>query len=88
MAGEADKAAGMCKEAVMKVDPTLGLVLFILNIVFSGLGTIINAFVGEKFNVTTLIFGILQCCFVWTIVPWIWSIIFGYWIWQRANGKM
>ena len=78
---------GCCKDAVMKVDPTLGMVCLILNILFSGVGTFINACAGEKFNGMTLVFGLVQFFFGWTIIPWIWSIVFGIWIYQKANGK-
>ena len=78
---------GMCHDAVPKLEPTLALVCFILNIIFPGVGTMIGACMGEKFNPTTLVFGLLQFFFCWLICPWIWSIIFGWWMYKKANGK-
>ena len=85
--GDSD-SQGCCKDAVVKLDPTMGLICFILNILFSGLGTLISACAGEKFNGMALCFGLIQFFFAWTIVPWIWSIIHGMWLYQKANGKM
>ena len=82
--GESDKAVGSCKAAAVKVDPPLHIILFIVNIVFPGWGSMISACVGKKFEANALIFGILQCVFFWTIVGWIWSIVHGYWIFEKS----
>ena len=84
---ETAKAVGSCKAAVVKVDPPLHLILFIVNIIFPGWGTMISACVGKKFEATTLIFGLLQMFLFWTIIGWIWSIVHGYWIYEKSAKK-
>ena len=82
--GEAEKTVGSCKAAVVKVAPPMHIVLFILNIVFSGWGTMISACMDKKFNGQAFLFGLLQFLFVWTFVCWIWSIVHGYWIFEKS----
>ena len=87
MTGEAEtaKAVGSCKKAVVKVAPPMHIVLFILNIIFPGLGTMISACITPKFNGDALLYGILQWLFCWTVVCWIWSIVHGYWIFEKGS---
>ena len=82
--GETDKAVGSCKKAVVKVDPPLHIVLFIVNIIFPGWGTMISACCGKKFNSDALCMGLIQFIFCWTLICWIWSIIHGYWIFEKS----
>ena len=82
---DAAKAAGSCKAAVTTVNPPIHIILFIVNIFCPGWGTIISSFIGkEGFCMNALIFGLLQFFLSWTIVCWIWSIMHGYWIYQKA----
>ena len=74
-----------CKEAVVKVPEPLHIVCFVLNIVVPGSGTMISAFFdGNQVNVTALVFGLLQFLLAWTILAWIWSIIHGWWIYEKS----
>ena len=57
--GETDKAVGSCKAAVVKVDPPLHIILFIVNCIFPGWGSMISACCGKKFEANALIFGLL-----------------------------
>ena len=82
--GEADKAVGSCKKAVIKVKPPLHIILFVVNIVFPGWGTMISACCDKKFNCDAFLMGLIQAIFFWTIVCWIWSIIHGYWIYEKS----
>ena len=82
---EAAKAIGSCKKAVVKVQPPMHIILFILNIVFSGWGTMISACMDKKLNGDALLYGILQWLFCWTVVCWIWSIVHGYWIFEKGS---
>ncbi|MCP4367039.1 MAG: hypothetical protein GY797_02825 [Deltaproteobacteria bacterium] len=47
----------------------------ILNIIWPGLGTMISACAGEKFQCNTLCHGVLQWLTSIVLVGWIWSII-------------
>ena len=85
---EVAKTVGSCKLAVVKVDPPMHIILFILNIFFSGVGTMISACLNKKgFHTNAFLFGLIQFFLCWTIVPWIWSIMHGYWIYEKSGGK-
>ena len=85
MEKEAQKTVGSCKAAVIKVKPPLHIVLFIVNIIFPGWGTMISACMGKKFNCNTFLLGLIQCLFFWTLVCWVWSIFHGYWIYEKSS---
>jgi hypothetical protein len=71
---------------VAKVDPPMHIVLFIINIIFSGVGTICSAFIDKNgFNAEALIFGILQVVLWFALIGWIWSIWHGYLIYKKAE---
>ena len=55
------EAVGACKKAVVSLPRTLAIVCLILNCIpfFSGIGTMISACTGKKFNCNALAFGIL-----------------------------
>ena len=73
-----------CKDAVVKVPEPMHIVCFILNIFVPGCGTCISAFFDSEVNVTALVFGLLQFFLAWTIICWIWSIIHGWWIYEKS----
>ena len=80
--------AGSCDEAIVKLDKTMALVCMILNIIpmTCGLGSMISACTGkEGFNSMALIFGICQLLTCWLLAGWIWSILHGIWLWQKAD---
>ena len=82
---EVAKTVGSCKLAVVKVDPPLHIVLFILNILLPGWGSMISACCNKKgFHTNAFLFGLLQFFFAWTIVCWIWSIVHGWWIYEKS----
>ena len=85
---EVAKTVGSCKLAVVKVDPPMHIILFILNIFFSGVGSMISACLDKKgFHTNAFIFGLIQFLFCWAVVPWIWSIVHGYWIYEKGAKK-
>ena len=55
----ADGVKDFCDNSVVKVKEPWGLVLFILNILMPGVGTIISSFLDTKFNGLTCLFGAL-----------------------------
>ena len=74
-----------CKDSVVKLDKGLAIVCLILNIIFPGVGTMISACTGSKFNQLALIYGILQLLTAFLIVGWIWSIVQGIWILEKSS---
>ena len=85
--GKADEAVGCCKEAVVKLDPTLALVCLILNCIpfTTSLGTMISACAGKEFKCNTLAIGFAQFFTAWLLVGYIWAIIHGIWLYKAAQ---
>ena len=79
------KMGDMHKKSIVKLDASMGLVAFILNIVWPGLGTIIAGFINKDAMVNNLIVGILQMVLVCILVGWIWSIYTGYLIYNASK---
>ncbi len=76
---------------VSKVPAPFPIIVLILNIIFPGWGTILSAFIDERSNknmVETLLIGLVQFFFSWTIVGWIFSIVWGYLIYKRSTGLL
>jgi len=81
-----EDVTNFCDFAVVKVHHPVGLILFILNIVLPGIGTIVSSFLDKRrLNGLALLFGILQFLFCLSIVPWIWSIWHGYMIYEKSR---
>ena len=85
MTDTGDSGPGPCETAVVKVDEPMHIVCFILNIFIPGSGTIISAFLDPAgLNGTALVFGLLQFFLAWTFVAWLWSILHGWWIYEKS----
>ena len=69
------------KKSIVKLEPTMGLICFIANIGWPGLGTIIAGFINKDAMMNNLIVGILQMFLTCILVGWIWSIYGGFLIW-------
>ncbi len=52
-------ACSKLSEEIAAVKAPWPLIMLVLNVVLPGIGTIFNSFMGERFNVTTFIVGIL-----------------------------
>ena len=64
----------------------MALVCFIVNIFIPGVGTIINAVTREPTSQKNLIAGIIQLVTSMCLIGWIWSIYWGYLIYQKRKG--
>ena len=71
-------------KALTKVKSPWHAVLFILNF-FPGLGTLILSLCHGSCNCDCILLGILQILTAPFIVGWIWSIWFGYLIFEKGN---
>ncbi len=72
--------------SITPVDMVMSIVLLVCNILVAGLGTIINAFMGDGMNSTALIVGILQFLLMFFFgIGWIWSVIWGVLFVMRAK---
>ncbi|CDW82909.1 UNKNOWN [Stylonychia lemnae] len=73
-------------KSVRKVEKPLHLIIFIVNIFFSGVGTMITGCISkEGFSVYTILVGLVQLLTAWLIVGWIWSIFWGYLIFKKSD---
>jgi hypothetical protein len=73
------------QESLPKVDKCIGIVLLLLNIFFPGLGTMICACIGGKFQVEHLIVGLIQLFTAACIIGWVWSIWWGVIILMKSG---
>ena len=74
------------EDSVVKVEGSMGLILFIVNIIFPGIGTIVSAFMDKGgMNNTALLYGVLQLLLCWILVGWCWSIYHGYLIYKKSQ---
>ena len=68
------------------MDDNMALICFIINICIPGVGTIINAITREPMSQKNLIAGIIQMFTACCLVGWIWSIYWGYLIYNKRKG--
>lgn len=61
----------------------IGILALILNIIPGGVGSIIAGAVAK--DTKTIIFGVLQFLLVWTVVAWIWSVVWGILIFKQST---
>mmetsp|Transcript_25619 Transcript_25619/g.24913 ORF Transcript_25619/g.24913 Transcript_25619/m.24913 type:complete len:80 (+) Transcript_25619:2-241(+) len=71
-------------ESIAKMDQSMAIVCLVLNILIPGIGTMINACYHEK-PAAGVCYGILQLLTCWIIVGWIWAIVYGVKIMEKAN---
>ena len=75
-------------ELIHPVGRTLGLVCLLINIFIPGIGTIVHAVSGpqgDPHQTKKVIFGIVQFFTAFLLFGWIWSIIYGVKIFNRAD---
>ena len=71
---------------VPKLEKNLAIIMFIVNFISGGLGTIIAAFLNEGgFDVMTLVMGIGQILTVWLGIGWIWAVVWGVFMVMKAD---
>ncbi|MGB1696983.1 MAG: hypothetical protein ACPHK8_01130 [Thermoplasmatota archaeon] len=71
---------------VPKVDSTMGIIALILNIIpIPGLGTIIAGVVSGNDVVKHVIIGVLQLVFSFLLIGYIWSIVWGIFIFLESR---
>ncbi len=73
------------KKSIVKLEGQMGLICFLCNIGWPGLGTIIAGLINKDAMMNNLIVGLLQMFLTCVLVGWIWSIYTGYLIWQASK---
>ena len=69
-------------EHVYPVPGSMGMLVFVLNIIFPGFGTMIQSYYHKDgCSVSTWLIGLMQSILAICIVGWIWSIYHGYHVW-------
>lgn len=81
---------GICgdveSKSVKSVDKPLHIIIFIINIFFPGIGTMISGCIAKSgFSGYTIVIGLLQLLTAWIIVGWVWSIIWGWLIFKKSD---
>ena len=74
-------------DALVKVSKGLSIGVFVLNIVFPGIGTLIACLAAGKAAEGVMCFLMMWLmCFVF-FVGWIWSIVHGFQIFQKSSAS-
>mmetsp|Transcript_25657 Transcript_25657/g.19408 ORF Transcript_25657/g.19408 Transcript_25657/m.19408 type:complete len:81 (+) Transcript_25657:7-249(+) len=71
-------------KTVKRVPQPWHIILFIINIIFPGWGTMISACCGRDLDVFTLLIGLCQLLTCWFLLGWLWSIWWGYLIFKAG----
>mmetsp|Transcript_32405 Transcript_32405/g.23415 ORF Transcript_32405/g.23415 Transcript_32405/m.23415 type:complete len:87 (-) Transcript_32405:22-282(-) len=79
---------------VYKVEPPYHIILFILNVILPGIGTMLNGFFFHtprtysddepRYNFSNFLVGFLQLSLSWMGFGWIWSLQWGLLIYKKA----
>lgn len=73
---------------IPKIKRCYAIILFLINIILPGIGTILFIPFNEENNYKDckefLLTGLIQFLFCWTIVPWIWSILWGVFLLKKS----
>ena len=80
----------MHERSIVKVESNMGIIILLLNIFFSGAGTIVaGVLTGGTFQViNNIIVGFLQLLLLpYCLLGWIWSVYTGYLIYKKAKGE-
>ena len=78
----------MCvKKWIDPIDPTLAILIIVLNVFGTPLGTFVYAFMSKRYHISFLV-GICQVILILLIVPaigaWIWGIVWGVMIYKKS----
>ncbi|KAG2372865.1 hypothetical protein C9374_013072 [Naegleria lovaniensis] len=71
---------------IPKLDGNWHITILILNIIFPGIGTLVAACVSKKKKKYSIIFGLLQFFTSFLLVGWIWSVVWGIFMFKRNTG--
>ncbi len=76
----------ICGNPIPVLEPTMGLIILILNILWPGLGTMIVGCVGRNVNCCSWFWiGMAQGVLAGCIIGWVWSILSGLQIYGVAS---
>ena len=73
----------MCDEKdIHPVEPNLGLVIFVLNILCGTIGSLIHAILSPRIGRGLVIWFLQSLTFLFFGIGWIWAIVYGYRIYR------
>ena len=76
----------VAKVMAIKLDKTMGLIVLILNVFGSGVGTVVAGVLAKgDALVPAIVVGLVQWFFCWLLCPWIWAIYVGYTIYKNSQ---
>ncbi len=73
------------KADIPSLSQVVAIILFILNIIFPGIGTILSSFLGGGFRPWQLLVGFLQLILTILLIGWIWSIYWGFLMFEKSR---
>mmetsp|Transcript_12231 Transcript_12231/g.12045 ORF Transcript_12231/g.12045 Transcript_12231/m.12045 type:complete len:81 (+) Transcript_12231:69-311(+) len=75
----------LIRKTVKRVPQPWHIILFIINIILPGWGTMISACCGSDLDVFTILVGLVQLFTAWLLIGWLWSIYWGYLIFKKGS---
>ncbi len=72
--------------AINRNSPGVAYTCLCLNIFFPGVGTMVNSCAGP-FSGAGFCYGLLQLFFFWTLVGWVWAIVYGTEIVRKSKAS-
>ena len=70
--------------AINRTSPGMAYACLCLNIFFPGVGTMVNSCMGP-FTGIGFLYGLIQLFFFWTLVGWVWAILYGVEIVRKSK---
>ena len=72
-------------KSIVKLEGQFGLIVFVLNCVLPGWGTVVSGILSKEVRCNNFILGFLQMMLSIILVGWLWSIYTGYMIWYKSS---
>ena len=84
--GGGTNSPSMFKIELKRTSPPMRIMCLLLNILFPGIGTMVNACLGPVVG-PGMLYGLIQGCTTVILVGWIWSIVYGIKIMKVGKAK-
>jgi len=73
------------KSDIPSLDKVVAVIIFIFSILTSGIATICLSFLGGNCRVSQILVGVLQLLLTPLLIGWIWSIYWGFLVYEKSR---